>query len=111
MEVLDGDVLSINKALVQDENKEWVVKTTKTTESTRTIIIPMELADKIRNQGYVYKGHPNSITDCLTRVEKNLESRTFPYISFGIILPVKCRLFGAPKRIFCKWEAGKQITL
>ncbi len=75
---LDGDIVHINKALVLDENKRWVIKTTKTTESTRDIIIPMTLASKIRNQGYVYKGHPNTIYDCLKRTEKDLE---IPYFS------------------------------
>lgn len=69
---VDGDIVHINKALVMDENKKWVIKTTKTTESTREIIIPEELAEKIRKQGYVYDGYPESITRFLTRVEKKL---------------------------------------
>lgn len=69
---IDGDVVHINKALVQDEQNNWIVKTTKTTESTRDIIIPMEIADKIREQGYVYNGYPNSITCYLSRIEKKL---------------------------------------
>lgn len=72
-EDLEGDIVHINKALVLDENRKWVVKTTKTTESTRDIIIPMELADKIRKQGYVYKGHPDQIVKCLYRLEKELD--------------------------------------
>ena len=32
---LDGDIVHINKALVLDENKRWVIKTTKTTEIGR----------------------------------------------------------------------------
>lgn len=66
-EDIEGDIVHIHKALVLDENKKWVVKTTKTTESTRDIIIPMELVDKIKKQGYVYKGHPNSIADHLEK--------------------------------------------
>ena len=69
---LDGDVVHINKAKVMNEKREWVMKTTKTTESTRSIIIPMELADKIREQGYVYQGHPNSIDKKLKRIEQSL---------------------------------------
>lgn len=69
---IDGDIVHINKALVLDENKKWVVKNTKTTESTRDIIIPEDLADKIRKQGYVYKGHPNTIYDFLKRTEEKL---------------------------------------
>ena len=78
MEDVDGDVVHINKALVLNEDKQWVVKTTKTTESTRDIIIPAELAEKIREQGHVYKGHPGSITKCLERIERKLGIPKFP---------------------------------
>ena len=47
-------------------------KTTKTTASTREIIIPQEIAEKIREQGYVYRGHPNSITIYLAKAEDKL---------------------------------------
>lgn len=68
-----GDVVTINKAKVQNENKEWVIKTTKTTASTREIIIPMDIADKIREQGHVYNGYPGKITDFLTTAQKKLD--------------------------------------
>ena len=42
-EDIEGDVIHINKALVQDENREWIVKATKTTESTRDIVVPAEI--------------------------------------------------------------------
>ena len=67
---VDGDTVSINKALVLDKDKNWVVKTTKTTASTRTIVIPSHIADLIRTQGYVYNGHPNNITDFLSATQK-----------------------------------------
>jgi integrase len=66
---LDGNVLTINKAMVQDENHNWVIKTTKTTESTRTIIIPDDIADKIREKGYVYKFTPDNIYKALQRAQ------------------------------------------
>ena len=69
---LDGDILRIAKAKVLGEDSRWVQKTTKTTSSTRDIVIPMEVADKIRERGYIYKGHPNSITLYLSRTEKEL---------------------------------------
>lgn len=71
-EDIDGDVVRIDKAKVLNEKKEWVIKTTKTVHSTRNIIIPPELAEKIREQGYVYKGHPNSISRYLEKVEQDL---------------------------------------
>lgn len=66
---LEGNVLHINKAMVMDKEKKWVIKSTKTTASTRDVIIPSYLAEKIRNQGFIYKGHPNSISDYLTRLQ------------------------------------------
>lgn len=72
IEDVEGDVVHINKALVIDSDRNWVIKTTKTTESTRDIIIPEELAEKIREQGYVYKGAPNTINDFLIRTERDL---------------------------------------
>lgn len=71
-EDIEGDVLHENKAIVLDENNKWVIKATKTTESTRDIVIPEELAKKIIKQGYVYKGHPNSILRFLDKTQKEL---------------------------------------
>ncbi len=72
---LNENTITINKAMVMNKNKEWVIKSTKTTASTRDVIIPSFLADKIREQGFVYRGHPNSISDHLRRLEldKGLE--------------------------------------
>lgn len=76
-EDIDGDVVTINKALVQSENKKWVVKQTKTTESTRKIIIPVEIANKIKDQGYVYNGYPDRISDYLSETQEKLGMQKF----------------------------------
>jgi integrase len=72
LEDIDGDVISITKAKVENERKEWVVKSTKTTASTREIVVPMEIADKIREKGYVFRGAPGKITDFLLAAQKKL---------------------------------------
>ena len=72
LEDIDGDIVHINKAMVPNENREWVIKSTKTTASTREVVIPMETADKIRARGYIYKGYPNCITNYLKRTERSL---------------------------------------
>lgn len=74
---IEGDVVTINKALVQDENREWIVKQTKTVESTRKIIIPVEIVKKIKEKGYVYKGHPGKISDYLYRTQKKFGMQKF----------------------------------
>lgn len=72
LEDIEGDIVHITKAMVQNENREWVIKSTKTAESTRDIVIPQELADKIKENGYVYKGYPESIGRNLSRIQSDL---------------------------------------
>lgn len=69
---IEGNVVHIRKALAIDENRNKVEKATKTTESERDIMIPDDIADMIRQQGYVYNGHPNSISKHISAVEKKL---------------------------------------
>ena len=59
---LEGCTLHINKAVVMNEHDEYVIKGTKTADSTRDVMIPGALADQIRQQGYIYKGKPQSLT-------------------------------------------------
>lgn len=66
---LKGNNLTINKALVKGLDNEWVIKTTKTTESTRTIVIDDALADLIRERGHIYKYHPENLYKALQRAQ------------------------------------------
>lgn len=72
LEDIEGDVVHINKAVAQNEQNEYVLKSTKTTESERDIIIPHAIADMIRQQGYVYEGHPNSIIVKISKIQDKL---------------------------------------
>lgn len=77
LEDIHGDIIHINKAMVQNEDKKWIIKTTKTASSTRDIIIPADIIEKIYLQGYVYKGHPNSITCFLFKAQNSLNIPKF----------------------------------
>ncbi len=94
---IEGDVVRINKAMVQDENKKWVIKTTKTTTSTREIIIPTLIADKIREQGYVYDGHPGKISDYLYRTQKKLGIEQFSIHKLRHYFASKMSSLGIPE--------------
>lgn len=107
---IDGDVVSINKAMVQDENKEWIIKTTKTSTSTREIIIPETIADKIREQGYVYKGHPNSITCYLAKVQEILKIPHFSIHKLRHYFASQMSSLGIPEADILKmggWETDR----
>ena len=74
---LDGNVLTVNKAKVIDEDGNWHIKTTKTTDSTRTIVLPDYLANLIRERGVIYEGHPETILKYLKVAQKELGIQTF----------------------------------
>ena len=74
---LDGNILTIDKAKIADSQGNWHIKTTKTVESTRKVYLPDGIVDMIRHQGYIYRGHPNSIVCWLTRKEKELGMEHF----------------------------------
>lgn len=74
---LEGNIVHVNKALVEDKNGDWIIKSTKTTKSTRDVIIPSEIADLIREQGYFYNGFPQSISNYLLRTQRQLGIKEF----------------------------------
>lgn len=67
-----GNILSINKALITDDDGNLIVKTTKTTESTREIYVPDELVEAVKEKGYVYNGYPNNILRALHKYQDKL---------------------------------------
>lgn len=104
---LDGNTLTINKAKVQDLNGDWVVKTTKTVESTRIVVISPILADKIRKQGFIYQGSPNSITGHLNDVQDRLGIPRFSIHKLRHYFASKMSELGVPEADILKmggWE-------
>lgn len=75
---LDGCMLTINKAKVLGTDRTWYIKTTKTTSSTRTIMIDDDLATLIRETGKVYDVYPNRIYWFLQKCQDNLGIPHFP---------------------------------
>lgn len=105
---IEGDILKIRKAKVLGEDKKWVIKTTKTTSSTREIIIPMEIADKIREQGYVYKGHPNTLTSHLEKAQECLNIPKFSLHKLRHYFASKMSSLGIPEADILRmggWES------
>lgn len=75
-EDLNGNILTVNKALVRGR-AEWHIKQTKTAASTRKVILDGQLADLIRHQGYVYKYNPVTLEGKLKKVQKKLGIHPF----------------------------------
>ena len=71
-EDIDENKVLINKAMAIDPDRKKVIKRTKTVDSEREIIIPAQIADMIRDQGYVYRRKPGGMNEKLTEVQKKL---------------------------------------
>ena len=69
---LDGDFIHINKDMVLDDNKTWIVKEPKTPSSNRTVLLPAPVADRIRQKGYITHLTPNNITKRFIKRQKAL---------------------------------------
>lgn len=75
---LDGNVLTINKALVKGKDGKWKLKTTKTESSTRLVVIDNGLAELIRATGCIFPYSPNKLYTTLQKTQKRLNIERFP---------------------------------
>lgn len=76
---ITGNTLSITKALVEDENKNWVIKQTKTAAGTREIYIPDSLIAEIQENGKIYDGYPNTLVRGLHKYQDRLSIPRFRF--------------------------------
>jgi integrase len=77
---LDEDnIITVNKSLVEDDDGNWHVKTTKTTESTRRLKVSDYVANLIRDlpDGKVYNGSPGQINEYLQATQSKLGIERF----------------------------------
>lgn len=62
------NIVTINKSMIENEDDEWIIRDyPKNDTSNRQIPIPSDIVDLINELGYVYQGHPNSITDYIAK--------------------------------------------
>ena len=69
------DSVKVNKAKVQDENKNWIIKEyNKTFDSNRIVPIDpsLKLKERVSKQGYVFNSHPNKLYRYLKRKQDEL---------------------------------------
>jgi integrase len=67
---IEGNTIKINKALVLDKDNNWVLKSTKTTNSTREIIVSDYLINLIKESGTIFKGYPDKLLENLHSMQK-----------------------------------------
>lgn len=78
----DNNQLTISKAYVRGIDGYVLKDTPKTDASYRTILLPDALADRIREQGYIYRYHPGQLDKTLHRIQKKLDVPSFSLHKF-----------------------------
>ena len=96
---LDGDRLTINKAVVKNESNEWIVKTTKTSSSTRKIVLDHALCAKIRAQERIYDGDPGKLWSMLRKTQIRLNLPPFPFHAFRHYYASTAHAMGMPDAV------------
>lgn len=96
----DENTITINKAKVINSDKEWIIQNyTKTERSNREIPIPDKLAEKIREQGYIYEGKPNSIYCAIDKIQKELKLPHFGIHRLRSYFASKAHALGMPDSV------------
>lgn len=67
-----SDGVLINKAKVLNEYNKPVLKTTKTTASTRYVYVPSDIIKIIKERGYVYRGNHNTLINVMHRYQDKI---------------------------------------
>lgn len=78
MSDIEDGVIHISKAKVLNPEGDWVIKETKTANGTRSITVPREVTDKIKEHGHIYDGHPGTI---LLFMEQAQDRLNLPHFS------------------------------
>lgn len=95
MDDIGDGCIDINKALVQGDDGEWIVKQTKTSNGTRMIHVPEKITDHLRDIG-LYSGYPGNILRYLNRTQDALNIPRFPLHKFRHYYASICHYLGIP---------------
>lgn len=67
---LDGDILHVHRCAVMSDHGEVTKEYPKNYSSDRYIMLPHDVAEKIREQGYIYDGSLNSLSKAFPKLLK-----------------------------------------
>lgn len=74
-----GNIISVNKAMVDKGNNEWVVKTTKTISSTRFVEMPDFVIKKMPKRGMIVNINPDKVTHRFESAFRHLNIKPFRF--------------------------------
>jgi len=99
MDDLDGNILTISKAVYTGENNEHGIKAPKTTESARKLYLPDELVERINEQGYIYDGAESRLWASLDQFQELLGIPHFRFHDLRVYFATYAHLKGIPDKV------------
>ena len=78
MDDIDGNVITVSKSMVLNENHEWILKLPKSASGFRSIEYPEHVIKLIHEQG-LYQGNPDMLTKQFSRTLKRLGMEHFRF--------------------------------
>lgn len=70
MEDIEGNVIHVRRSMAKTVDKDWIVKLPKSDAGTRDVVMPQEVIDLIKAQGYVTRCNPDTLTHHFIRTAK-----------------------------------------
>lgn len=108
------NMLTINKALVLSDDKKWIIKSTKTEDSTRIIPISEDLAELMRTKEHkVYSGNPNQLTDDFINAVDRLKLQHFSFHKLRHFYASEAHLMNIPTSYIMYnggWKSDKTLN-
>lgn len=95
---LNGNIVTINKAIYTDENFKRGIKQPKTTDSTRQVYIPDELVERIHQDRAFYAGEESSLIHALTRYQRKLGIKHFRFHDLRVYFGTYAHIYGLPDK-------------
>ena len=76
---IEKNTVHVNKALALNEQRQWIIKTTKTASSIRDVGMPKEIIKLFPKTDRIVNLNPNQITHCFARALKTLNIQYFRF--------------------------------
>ena len=109
---IDGNTITIQRAMVDKGKDEWVIKTTKTVSSTRTVEMPQFVIDKCPKEGRIVNLNPDQVTHRFMRALRRLDVPKFRFHDLRHYAASIMHAIGVPDQYIMQrggWSSDKTL--
>ena len=109
---IDGNTITIQRAMVDKGKDEWVIKTTKTVSSTRTVEMPQFVIDKCPKEGRIVNLNPDQVTHRFMRALRRLDVPNFRFHDLRHYAASIMHAIGVPDQYIMQrggWSSDKTL--